>query len=100
MSGQLIGLVAGLAAVPAIIFLVFYFAFGRRAVLASVVTTSLGTAGGAFLASAGSAMATSVNQNDALLQGAAIGFGGSAIVTLAVGLLLKLLHVRPTSDPR
>lgn len=92
MSGE-IGLVAALLAVPAIVFLVLYFVLRRRAVVAGVATAVLGAAAGAFLASAGSAMATSVNANHAMMQGAAIGFGGSAVVATAVGVLLKVLRV-------
>jgi hypothetical protein len=92
VSGE-IGLVAALLAVPAIVFLMLYFVLGRRAVVAGIVTAALGAAAGAFLASAGSAMATSVNPNDAMLQGAAIGFGGSAAVAMAVGVLLRVLRV-------
>jgi hypothetical protein len=92
VSGEF-GLIGALLAMPAVVFLVLYFVLRRRAVVAGVVTAVLGAAAGAFLASAGSAMATSVNPNDAMLQGAAIGFAGSAVVAVAIGVLLRVMRL-------
>jgi hypothetical protein len=66
---------------------------GRRAVLAAVVTALIGAAAGAFFASAGSAMATAVDPNEALVRGAGIGFLGSAGVAGVLAVVLKLLRV-------
>ena len=84
--------VAAMLAAPAIVFLVLYFILGRRTVVAGVVTAVLGTLAGAFLASAGSAMATSVDPSEAILRGAAIGFAGSAAAAAVVALLLRILR--------
>jgi hypothetical protein len=89
----MIPIIAALSVVPAVTFLIFYFALGRRIVLAVVATALIGAAAGAFFASAGSAMATSVDPNDALLRGAGIGFIGSAGVAGVLAFVLKLLRV-------
>jgi hypothetical protein len=85
--------IAALLVVPAVAFLILYFALGRRAVLAAVLTALIGAAAGAFFASAGSAMATSVDPNDALVRGAGIGFLGSAGVAGVFAFVMKLLRV-------
>lgn len=85
--------IAALLAVPAVAFLILYFAFGRRAVLAAVVTALIGAAAGAFFASAGSAMASAVDPNESLVRGAGIGFLGSAGVAGVLAFVLKLLRV-------
>lgn len=93
MTGDMLPIIAALAAVPVIAFLILYFALGRRAVLAAVVTALIGAAAGAFFASAGSAMATAVDPNEALLRGAGIGFIGSAGVAGVLAFVLRLLRV-------
>jgi hypothetical protein len=86
-------LVGTLLAVPAVVFLVLYFVLGRRAMAAGVVTAIAGAAAGAFFASAGSAMATSVDPNDAMLRGAAIGFVASGVVAVVIAFVLRLLRL-------
>jgi hypothetical protein len=93
MSGDMLPVIAALLAVPAVVFLILYFALGRRAVVAAVVTALIGAAAGAFFASAGSAMATAVDPNEALVRGAGIGFVGSAGVAGVLAFVLKLLRV-------
>jgi hypothetical protein len=93
MSGDMLPVIAALLAVPAVVFLILYFALGRRAVVAAVVTALIGAAAGAFFASAGSAMATAVDPNEALVRGAGIGFVGSAGVAGVLAFVLKLLGV-------
>lgn len=88
MNADALPVIGALAAMPAIVFFVLYFLTGRRIVIAGAVTALAGAAAGAFLASVGSAMATSVNPNEALWRGAVIGLAGSAAVAavLAAGL--------------
>lgn len=93
MNGEGMGLVALLLAAPALLFLALYFLLRRRALVAGIVTAIAGAAAGAFLASAGSAMATSVDPADAMMRGAAIGFAGSAAAAVFVALLLRLFRV-------
>lgn len=93
MSGDTIWIVGALAIVPAIVFLVLYFVTGRRAVMAASITALAGAAAGAFLSSAGSAMATSVDPNEAMLRGAVIGLVGSAVIASVLALVLRLLRV-------
>lgn len=92
MSAQTLLVAAALLAVPAVVFLVLYFVLGRRALVAGIVTAIAGAIAGAFLASAGSAMATSVDPNEAMLRGATIGLAGSAIAAAVVALVLRLLR--------
>jgi hypothetical protein len=84
--------VGALLAVPAVLFLVLYFAFGRRAMAASVVVALVGASAGAFFASAGSAMATSVDPNEAMLRGAGVGFAASTVVAVIITLGLRALR--------
>jgi hypothetical protein len=93
MSGDMLPIIAALLAVPAVVFLVLYFVLGRRVLLAVVVTAVIGAAAGAFFASAGSAMATAVDPNDALVRGAGIGFIGSVGVAGLLAFVLKLLRL-------
>jgi hypothetical protein len=92
MNAGVLPIVPVLLAVPAVIFLALYFLTGRRALVAGVATTLIGAAAGAFLASAGSAMATSVNPGAALLRGALIGFAGSAAVAAILTLAIRALR--------
>jgi len=85
--------IGALLAVPAVVFLILYFVLGRRAVAAGVITTLASAAAGAFFASAGSAMATSVDPNEAMMRGAAIGAAGSALVAVVLGFVLRLLRI-------
>ena len=94
LTAEALPLIAALLAVPAVLFLALYFVTGRRALVAGVATALAGGAAGAFLASAGSAMATAVNPNIAMLRGGLIGLAGSAVVALVVGLILRLVGVR------
>jgi hypothetical protein len=87
-----LAVVGALLAVPAIIFLVLYFALRRRVVLAGVATSVCGAALAAFLVSAGTAMASSVDPVAAALRGAAIGFAGSAAVSIVLGLVLRWMR--------
>jgi len=82
-----------LLSAPAVAFLVFYFALRRRAVPAVVVTGILGGVVAAFLSSAGSAMATSVDPQDAMLRGAGLGFAASMAVAAALASALKYLRL-------
>jgi hypothetical protein len=91
LNAETLPIIAALLAVPAAVFLLLYFLTGRRAVLAGIVTALAGAAAGAFLASAGSAMATAVDPNAAMLRGGLVGFAGSAAVALVVGLLMRLV---------
>lgn len=93
MSAEVLPLIGALLAVPALMFLILFFALGRRLAIAGVVTAITGGVAGAFLASAGSAMATSVDPNEAMLRGAVIGFAGSATVAIALGFVLRRLRV-------
>jgi hypothetical protein len=93
MSGGMVPIILGLLAVPAVVFLILYFVSGRRVLIAVIGTAVIGAAAGAFFASAGSAMATAVDPNEALLQGAGIGFLGSAGVAGVLTFVLKLLRV-------
>jgi hypothetical protein len=93
MSGGTLPIIAALLAVPAIAFLILYLALGRRVLLAVAMTAVIGAAAGAFFASAGSAMASAVDPNEALLRGAGIGFIGSAGVAGLLAFVLKLLRV-------
>lgn len=92
MSADLLPVLGALATVPAIAFLALYFLTGRRAVVAAVATALAGSVAGAFLASAGSAMATSVDPHEAQLRGAAIGFAGSAAVAAGLAVGLRAAH--------
>jgi hypothetical protein len=79
-------------AVPAILSFVPYFALGRRVVPAVIGTGVLGGTAAAFLASAGSAMATSVDPSEAMLRGAGIGFVAGATIAAVLNALLKALR--------
>lgn len=89
----MVPVVAALLAAPAVVFLILYFALGRRVLLAVAVTAVIGAAAGAFFASAGSAMASAVDPNEALLRGAGIGFVGSAGVAGVLAFALRLRRV-------
>lgn len=71
---------AVLSVIPLLAFAITFRLMGRRyqpAVLAAAITGALL---GAFLASAGSAMATSVDPTTALLRGGGLGLLGGSIV--------------------
>lgn len=91
MTGDMIVVV--LLAAPAILFAVLYFLLGRRVWTAGVVTALVGAACAAFLVSAGSAMSTAVDPNEALLRGAAMGFAGSAVAAAVVAGLFRVLRL-------
>lgn len=92
MSAELPSLIGLLLGAPALVFIVLYFVFARRALVAGAATALLSAAAGAFLAAAGSAMATSVDPNEAMLRGAVIGLVGGAFVSIVLALLLTLLR--------
>ena len=94
LTAETLPVIAALLAVPAGLFLGIYFVSGRRALIAGAATALAGGAAGAFLASAGSAMATAVNPNTAMLRGGFIGLAGSAAVALVLGLILRLAGLR------
>lgn len=81
---------AVLALVPLLGFVATYRLSGRRWLPAVIVAALIGAALGAFLASAGSAMATSVNPTTAMLRGGGMGLlggvtvGGVAAAVMAV----------------
>lgn len=76
-----------------LVFLVLYFALRRRAASVIILTGILGGLAAAFLSSAGSAMATSVAPNDALLRGAGIGSAASTVIAAALAAALKHLRL-------
>lgn len=88
--GMAVLLAIGIVA-PAMLFLIIYFAIGRKAIIAACVTAVSGACAGAFLAAAGSAMATSVNPNDAMLRGAVIGFFACAGIAAVLAVVIKLI---------
>ena len=93
MSGEMLPVIGVLLAAPAVVFFILYFLLGRRAIVAGIITALISAAAAAFLSSAGSAMATSVDPNEAMMRGAAIGFAGSAVVAFVLGFVLRLLRL-------
>lgn len=79
---------AVLALVPLIGFVVTYRISGRRYLPSILVAAVIGAAIGAFLASAGSAMATSVNPTTAMLRGGGMGLLGGAVVGGMIALVM------------
>jgi hypothetical protein len=92
-GGEAMQIFGRLLLIPAILFLMFYFIMGRRAIVAGLITIVVSAAGGAFLASAAYAMATSVDPNAAMLRGAAFGAAGGVVVAGVLAFVLKLMRL-------
>jgi hypothetical protein len=92
VNGGASWIVGALLAAPAVVFFALHLVLGGRMLVAGVATAVLGSAAAAFLAVVGSAMATAVDPDEAMLRDAAIGLAGSGGVAAVVGAVITLLR--------